>query len=76
VPLDDAAITPLNPERFRDVLSPDGLAEFERTLARGPQLLEERTFWKVNSTAHGGGVAEIPRSLIGYVRGAGLVRAG
>jgi trehalose synthase len=28
--------------------------------------------WTVNSTAQGGGVAEMLRSLIGYVRGAGL----
>ncbi len=30
------------------------------------------TLWKVNSTAQGGGVAEMLRSLVGYVRGAGL----
>jgi trehalose synthase len=29
-------------------------------------------FWNVNSTAYGGGVAEMLRSLIAYVRGAGL----
>jgi trehalose synthase len=72
VPLDDVAVTPLNPERFHDLLSADGLAEFERAIARGHELLEARTFWNVNSTAHGGGVAEMLRSLIGYVRGAGL----
>ena len=72
MPLDDVAVTPLDPERFRDVLSPEGLADFEHAIARGRELLEGRTFWNVNSTAHGGGVAEMLRSLIGYVRGVGL----
>ncbi|MGZ8493820.1 MAG: glycosyltransferase, partial [Gemmatirosa sp.] len=39
---------------------------------RGRELLEGRTFWNVNSTAHGGGVAEMLRSLMGYVRGIGI----
>ena len=72
MPLEDVAVTPLDPERFRDVLSPEGLADFEHAIARGRELLEGRTFWNVNSTAHGGGVAEMLRSLIGYVRGVGL----
>jgi hypothetical protein len=44
--LDDVQVTPLDPERFRDVLSPDGLAAFERAIARGHELLESRTFWE------------------------------
>ena len=43
-----------------------------RTIARGRQLLEGRTFWNVNSTARGGGVAEMLLSLIGYARGADI----
>jgi trehalose synthase len=70
--LDDVPVTPLHPERFRDVLSAEGLAAFERTIARGRELLDGRVVWNVNSTARGGGVAEMLRSLIGYVRGAGL----
>jgi trehalose synthase len=70
--LEDVAVTPLAPERFRDVLSPEGLARFEHTIVRGRELLRSRTFWNVNSTARGGGVAEMLRSLIGYARGAGI----
>ena len=40
MPLEDVAVTPLDPERFRDVLSPEGLAEFEHAIARGRELLE------------------------------------
>ena len=70
--LADVPVTPLRADRFRDVLPPDGSAAFERTIARGRELLESRTLWSVNSTARGGGVAEMLRSLIGYARGAGL----
>jgi trehalose synthase len=69
VPLEDVAVTELDPDRFRDVLSPEGLAQFEHTITRGRELLAGRVFWNVNSTAHGGGVAEMLRSLVGYARG-------
>jgi trehalose synthase len=72
VSLQDVVVTPLRPGRFSDVLSSEGLAQFEHTIARGRELLGVRTFWNVNSTARGGGVAEMLRPLIGYVRGAGL----
>jgi trehalose synthase len=70
--LDEVAVTVLPPQRFAAVLSADGLARFDHTLARGRELLRSRTFWNVNSTARGGGVAEMLRSLIGYARGAGI----
>jgi trehalose synthase len=70
--IEDVPVTPLPPERFRDVLSPEGLAQFERTIAGGRRLLGSRVLWSVNSTARGGGVAEMLRSLIGYAQGAGL----
>jgi trehalose synthase len=70
--LTEVAVTPLPPQRFSRVLSPDALARFERTIAGGRELLRSRTFWNVNSTARGGGVAEMLRSLIGYARGAGV----
>src|SRR5689334_6495937 len=70
--LEDVNVTPLDPERLRTVLTPDAVAKFEHTLRRGRELFESRKFWNVNSTAQGGGVAEMLRSLIGYARGAGL----
>ena len=54
------------------MLTADGAGRFERTIARGRELLADRALWTVNSTARGGGVAEMLRSLIGYVRGAGI----
>jgi trehalose synthase len=72
MPLQDVAVTELEPARFRDVLSAEGLERFQHTIAAGRDLLASRTFWNVNSTAQGGGVAEMLRSLVGYARGAGL----
>jgi trehalose synthase len=70
--LEDVPVTPLAPDRFREILPAEGAAQFEHTIARGRELLGSRVLWSVNSTARGGGVAEMLRSLIGYVRGAGL----
>jgi trehalose synthase len=70
--LHDEQVTNLPPERFSDVLTADGQAQFERTIERGHELLGSRTVWNVNSTARGGGVAEMLRSLIGYARGADI----
>src|SRR3954454_23185754 len=72
MPLEEVDVTPLYLERFRSVLSADGRGAFERAVVRGHELLDGRTLWTVNSTARGGGVAEMLRSLAGYVRGAGL----
>jgi trehalose synthase len=72
VPLENVEVTPLRPERFEEVLASDALAAFQGSMARGRELLGSRTVWNVNSTAFGGGVAEMLRSLIGYARGAGL----
>jgi len=60
--LEEVVVTPLNPDRLRSVLTPDALAGFEHTLARGREMLSTRTLWTVNSTARGGGVAEMLRS--------------
>jgi trehalose synthase len=69
--LAEVEVTMLDPARLRSVLTAEALAGFEYTLSRGRELLASRTFWNVNSTAQGGGVAEMLRSLIGYTRGGG-----
>ncbi len=70
--LTDVDVTALDPQRFGNVLAPDALAGFERAITRGRELLDGRTMWNVNSTARGGGVAEMLQPLLGYVKGAGL----
>ena len=57
--------------RFAEIL--DG-GDYERcrvALAAGAEMLAGRVVWHVNSTARGGGVAEIMGPLIGYARDGG-----
>ena len=50
-------------EEYRKLLS---------LIDRGAAILHGRVIWNVNSTASGGGVAELLRSLLGYSRGGGV----
>lgn len=63
-------ISPLPPERFREVLGA-GYAAVEEAIGVSRELLAGRVVWHVNSTAAGGGVAELLHSLLAYARGAG-----
>src|SRR4051794_17290131 len=64
-------VAPLPPERFRDLLG-ERYAEVEAGIARGRELFAGRAVWHVNSTARGGGVAELLQSLLAYARGGGV----
>jgi trehalose synthase len=66
----DVATLPI--ERFAEVLTAEQEDGRERTVARARQSLAGRVVWNVNSTAFGGGVAEMLRSLIAYSRAAGV----
>src|SRR3954451_18745007 len=65
-------ISPMDPGRFRSVLSEQQMAAFEEASAEARRLFEGRAVWNVNSTAKGGGVVELLRPLVGYARGAGV----
>ena len=58
-------------QRFRAVIG-DDYAEVEAAIERAAELFAGRVVWHVNSTARGGGVAELLQSLLGYARGAGV----
>lgn len=68
--LDMVPVAALSPERFAEVLTEEQEAAFERVIERGRVELDGRVIWNVNSTANGGGVAEMLRSLLAYARGA------
>lgn len=68
--LQDVEIGPLRPERFEEVLSAETYARFGETIRTAGELLKGRRIWNVNSTARGGGVAEMLASLLAYARGA------
>jgi trehalose synthase len=65
-------VAPLPWKRFGEVLGADEAEALERTVTRAQRLLAGRVVWSVNSTARGGGVAEMLGSLIAYTRGAGV----
>jgi trehalose synthase len=69
--LTQVPVAPASPERFRSLIGDDyaGVEEAARTAQR---VLEGRVVWHVNSTARGGGVAEMLQSLLAYARGAGV----
>jgi trehalose synthase len=62
-------VAPLPPERFRELLG-DRYQELEEVIKRGREVFAGRAVWHVNSTARGGGVAELLQSLLAYARGA------
>jgi trehalose synthase len=66
------AVPPRDPERFRSVLEADRFDALERALSEARQDLDGHVVWNVNSTAKGGGVAELLGPLVGYARGAGV----
>lgn len=70
--IETVKIAPLPPERFERVLDEERYTAFQGSIEDGLRLLEGRVVYNVNSTARGGGVAEMLRSLIAYARGAGV----
>src|SRR5579862_2618140 len=68
----EVEILPLDAARFEPII---GAAHFERFAARSTaaaKALEGHTLWHVNSTATGGGVAEMLQTVLGYLVGAGI----
>lgn len=56
-------------DRFESLLGPETWREFAGSMSAATAMLRGRTVWNVNSTAKGGGVAELLASLIPYARG-------
>jgi trehalose synthase len=65
-------IVAMPPGRFATVAGTEQWNEFEDLINRAGDALRGRVIWSVNSTARGGGVAEMLVSLIAYARGAGV----
>ena len=62
----------LDAARLEPLIGPDRTARFEAVAEATESLLNGRTVLNVNSTATGGGVAEMLQTLLAYGRGAGL----
>lgn len=63
--LETVAIGSLRVERFESVLPADRYEAVRAAAERARQLLGGHVVWNVNSTARGGGVAEMLISLLG-----------
>jgi trehalose synthase len=65
-------VSPAPLERLAALLPEDHAQRLSSDIERAHEVLDGRTVWNVNSTAAGGGVAEMLRPLIAYARGAGI----
>ena len=55
-------VSPVSPGLFREILDPDRYREFSAAIVHAREMLDRRVVWNVNSTARGGGVAELLQS--------------
>ena len=65
-------IEPHGLDRFKTFLSEEMLREVTDHARLVSQNLGRRSVWNINSTASGGGVAEMLASLLAYPRAAGI----
>jgi trehalose synthase len=68
----EVRIAPRSIDRFLPLLGAEVMREAEQTAAEARARLAGRILWHVNSTARGGGVAEMLHTLIAYGRGVGV----
>jgi trehalose synthase len=61
-----------SPGAFAPILGPVEYARVEAAAAQARERFDGRAIWNISSTLRGGGVAEMLRSLLPYVRGAGV----
>ena len=65
-------IEPVSVAVLARALAPDRVEQLRAVAERARPLLAGRIVWNINSTAQGGGVAEMLQTLLAYGRGAGV----
>lgn len=65
-------VEPVDVARLEPIIGRERIVRLRRTAARAATALGSRRILNVNSTADGGGVAELLRGLLCYVRGVGI----
>ena len=68
----EVSVEPVPLHRLEPLLTPERIERLETYVAAARELLEGRVVWNVNSTARGGGVAEMLRTLVAYAAGTGV----
>lgn len=69
---EEVHVAPTPIDALLEVLDGDEADELRAAAAQAHEIIGDRTVWNLNSTAAGGGVAEMLRPLIAYGRGADL----
>jgi trehalose synthase len=67
-----AEVQPIDPRRLEPLIGPERVDALARAGAQVRSAIGDRRIVNINSTARGGGVAEMLATLIGYVRGLGI----
>lgn len=70
--ISEVEVASVDPQRFATVLGEEQMAMLRAAIEAARVLLDGRTVFNVNSTAQGGGVAEMLASLLPYACGAGV----
>jgi trehalose synthase len=70
--LEQVRVRGLAPERLEPLIGAERAETFVSIAAKARVLLDGQTVLNVNSTATGGGVAELLQTLLAYARGAGV----
>ena len=70
--LQEVEVQALDAARLEPLIGPERTASYEGVAEATESLLDGRTVLNLNSTATGGGVAEMLQTLLAYGRGAGL----
>ena len=70
--LEEVFVRALAPERLTGLIGPERAERFLATAAAAEDALRGRVVLNVNSTATGGGVAELLQTLLAYARGVGI----
>lgn len=70
--VEEVRVSPVGLNRLESLLTPDRVQRLDAHVAEARRLLATRTVWNVNSTARGGGVAEMLHTLVAYAAGTGV----
>jgi trehalose synthase len=70
--VEQVVVDAVSPDRLLTVAEPSAVEDIRRAIAVAGETFAGHTIWNVNSTAKGGGVAELLQSLVPYARGAGV----
>jgi trehalose synthase len=70
--MEEVTVLPVELERLAARLPADRVELLFAAVDRARSAFGDRTIWHVNATAHGGGVAELLRTLLGYANGTGV----